>query len=347
MLDIIKTTNNLISKLSKKQQDVLKKRFGLSDGRKRTLEEIGREYGITRERVRQIENDAKKALLKQEEFSFLSPLYDEIEMFIEQKGGFIVEHHILGSDLSRFFGKNTKEKKAETYMYFLLSVNPKFIKHPETPDFHSVWTTKKSTVQLVKKSLEALIKKMESKKNTVSKDELISLLSEYVSHIKDPNALESYICASKSIGSNVYGDYGLKHWPEISTKGVRDKAYLVLKKHGKPMHFRFVVDKINEKFSQNGKKAHPQTVHNELIKDKKFVLVGRGTYALAEWGYKPGTVSDVIKRVLQESGEPMHKEEIIKAVMKERDVKENTVLLNLQNNQNFEKIEDGRYIYKA
>ena len=90
------------------------------------------------------------------------------------------------------------------------------------------------------------------------------------------------------------------------------------------------------------KKAHIATTHNELIKDPRFVLVGRGLYALSEWGYINGIVKDVITKILDKSG-PLSKKEIVEKVMKERYVKENTILVNLQNSKNFKKEKDGKY----
>ena len=51
-----------LSELSQKEQDVLRLRFGLNDGRERTLDEIGKQFGVTRERIRQIEAKALKKL---------------------------------------------------------------------------------------------------------------------------------------------------------------------------------------------------------------------------------------------------------------------------------------------
>ena len=53
--------NTKIDKL-KEQQKVLKLRFGLDDGRSRTLEEVGKEFDVTRERIRQIEAKALRKL---------------------------------------------------------------------------------------------------------------------------------------------------------------------------------------------------------------------------------------------------------------------------------------------
>jgi RNA polymerase primary sigma factor len=45
----------VLSQLSEREQEVIRLRFGLDDGQMRTLEEVGKEFGVTRERIRQIE----------------------------------------------------------------------------------------------------------------------------------------------------------------------------------------------------------------------------------------------------------------------------------------------------
>ena len=120
---------------------------------------------------------------------------------------------------------------------------------------------------------------------------------------------------------------------------MRDYAFLVIRKHGSPIHFKEVAKAISTYFN---KKAHVATTHNELIKDPRFVLVGRGLYALAEWGYMSGVVKDVIKKILEKEG-PLSKEKIVDKVLKERYVKENTILVNLQNPKYFKKDKEHRY----
>ena len=85
-----------------------------------------------------------------------------------------------------------------------------------------------------------------------------------------------------------------------------------------------------------------QTVHNELIKDPRFVLVGRGMYSLKEFGVMPGTAREVMARLLKDNG-PLTPDDLMKLVLSERLLKKNTVLINLRNRKHFKRLEDGRY----
>jgi hypothetical protein len=181
----------------------------------------------------------------------------------------------------------------------------------------------------------------------VSRQEFYSQISS--KHGISESATFSYLEVSKRIQENNEGKLGLIDWPEIKPRGVRDRAFLAFKKHQKPLHFTEVAKMIDKlEFGAPNKKTYPQTVHNELIKDARFVLVGRGTYALAEWGYTPGTIKDVITKVLSEKSEPMHKDDIVREVLSQRLVAKNTVLMNLNNKKNFEKdLEDKYFLRKT
>ena len=154
--------------------------------------------------------------------------------------------------------------------------------------------------------------------------------------------LDSYLSIARRIRKNPYGEFGLVEWPAILPSGMRDKAYAALAYHGEPLHFRNIATHI-DKAGWDRRRAHPQTVHNELIKDGRFVLVGRGLYALEDWGYEAGTVADVIVSVLAKAGSPLEKQELIKRVLEKRKVKDTTILLNLQNRKRFRKTGEEGY----
>lgn len=341
-----KIVANLINSLSQKQKDVITKRFGLKDGQRRTLEAIGQEHGITRERVRQIEEDALNNLRKPQLISQVNDFLDTLSGHIENHGGLKKEEHLLEKDSHAIFAEHKFTSHPRPTVHLLLTIGEQFNKNHETKDWHSFWTTKKNIVPDVKSTISALHDKLKSHKQPVDKEVLVNFTREIAKQKNLPNsdeALMSYVNISKNIDSNVFGQYGLAHWPEISPRGMKDKAYLVLKRLNKPLHFIQVAKEI-EKAGLAKKMAHPQTVHNELIKDNRFVLVGRGTYALTDWGFAPGTIKDVIIKTLSESKKSLSKEEIIAAVLNQRQVKENTVLLNLQNKRTFKKTDEGKYI---
>lgn len=325
----------LLSSLPDRAQDVIIGRFGLNQtGEEMTLEAIGKKYGITRERVRQIENYAINHVRKAETFNKEAATFDELKNTIRNMGGVVSEDDLLNH--------LAKDETTQKYIHFLLVVGDDFNKIKEDIEFKHHWHVDKELAEKIHDALKSLYAKL-------GDDEIIpesEIVSSFLDHLKDisddykqDEILTRWLSISKNIGKNPLGEWGKSKSSNIKTKGVRDYAYLILRKHGSPIHFREVAKLISDVFN---KKAHIATTHNELIKDPRFVLVGRGLYALKEWGYSTGVVRDVIKEILKKHG-PLSKEDILEKVMKERYVKQNTVMVNLQNPKFFKKNKQGLY----
>ncbi len=237
-------------------------------------------------------------------------------------------------------GKNQKP-----YVLFLLTLGDQFSRVCEKKDFYYFWSTLPKAKIEVKDNLALLVSDMQKIGKPISKEEFHNEISTKYGFSK--LASSSYLEISKRIQESKDDKLGLTDWPEIKPRGVRDRAFLVFKKQEKPLHFTDVAKLIDElEYNLPNKKTYPQTVHNELIKDARFVLVGRGTYALAEWGYFPGTIKDIIVKVLAGKKEPTHKDEIIKEVLTQRLVAKNTVLMNLNNKKYFEKNPEEKYFLR-
>ena len=159
--------------------------------------------------------------------------------------------------------------------------------------------------------------------------------------IDDPKRVEALASTSKNLAT-LNGRWGLVKWPMVNPKNIRDKIYVILKEQGKHMHFNEIAEAIKQSDFKR-KDVTTQAIHNELIKDKRFVLIGRGIYALKEWGYSKGTVADIIAQVLKKEGGPLHRDEIVKRVLKSRYVKETTILLNLQGKPQFKRVAKATY----
>ncbi len=327
-----KIYQNLVQDLPQRTKEVFERRFGIKD-KKETLESIGQGLGITRERVRQIE-ERGFSYLKEQNQEILDKLFNNFSGYFENKGGLKREDIAL---------KDLGGKTSQPYVLFLLTLGEQFSRVCEKGDFYSFWTTIPKSVGKVGKTLDLLVKNLEKRGRPLIKKDFCSRFCSQYSLSSE--ALLSYLEVSKRIQENKEGKIGLIDWPEINPKGVKDKAFLVFKKENHPLHFKEVaglIDKLESALLN--RKTLPQTVHNELIKDSRFVLVGRGMYALGEWGYVPGTVKDVIYRIIEENKQPMERDKIIKGVLSQRCVAENTVVMNLNNKKYFSKDPKGKYI---
>ncbi len=328
-------TKKMLSELPERSRDVLIKRYGLGKvENKMTLEAIGKEYSITRERVRQIEEHGINLIRKSNNYSEFEEILLELKGVIDDLGGIVSEDELLDNI--------SKTESIRNSVHFILVIGDFFLKQKEDEFFSHRWSTDKDLAQKV----EELIKKLYENMND---DDIVSepeLVQSFLDNLKDVSEkyrsqeiIKRWLGLSKKISRNPLGEWGRSDSPNINVKGVRDYAFLVIRRHGSPIHFREVAEEIQKIFN---KKAHVATTHNELIKDKRFVLVGRGLYALAEWGYSNGVVRDVIREILEKEG-PLTKDEIIDRVLKERYVKENTVLVNLQNNKLFKRAGNDKY----
>ncbi len=329
------TVKRLLSSLPDRAREVLVFRYGLgTDTKRMTLDAIGKKYGITRERVRQIENYGIANVRKSEEYKQEKAAFTEIETLLHSLGGIVVEDD--------FLGHVSKDKSLQNHVHFLLVVGEPFKKFKEDDDFRHRWHVNEALSKQVEDALRKLYAHLDNQQ-LLPESEMVSKFLEHLEDVseryKNQEVVKRWLAISKSIGKNALGDWGVADSSNIKTKGMRDYAFLVIRKHGSPIHFRDVAKQITVLFN---KKAHVATTHNELIKDPRFVLVGRGLYALAEWGYAPGVVRDVIRSVISKNN-PLTKDEIIDKVMKERYVKENTIIVNLQNPKYFKKDKEGKY----
>lgn len=312
----------LFSKFPERPKNIIKNRYGIKNEDPKTLEEIGKEFKITRERVRQIIKETLRKTKKQEDGS-LNNILDKLKFTIQEKNGIIKETNLLSDSFE------LKEKGSLKFFLDLFDG----ISFKEIPgELEKSWSTENFDHNEWRKVKNEVIDILEKTKKPLTDQEIFKVMKE--SKIPDigQKKLFDYLDVSSEIKKGSFEKWGLRSWDEITPKGTREKIYLVLKETGKPLHFKEIAGLIDKHKLGKKKKTHPQTVHNELIRDKRFVLVGRGIYALSEWGYKKGTVKEVIEDVLMKNcDKPMKREEILDEILKMRKVKKSTILINLNN----------------
>lgn len=322
-----------LSSLSLKHKEVLSRRFGLAGYQKATLQEIGDNFGITRERVRQIERDGLLKVKSQIASENLQKAYNFFDNYLVQNGG-LKREDLLLNDL----GKD----KNKGCVKLLLALSDSLFNFPEDESFYSFWA--KSSDFLPKaQEIVSRIKLVLEKGGLPIKEKEIPVQTGF----SIPFIL-SCVEVAKVLDRGPMAEIGLTVWPQINPRGVRDIAYLALREKQRPMHFRDVASFANQLLVPAfwPRKVLPQTIHNELIRDERFVLVGRGMYGLQEWGYKAGTVKQVIANILKNERAPMSREDVLEQAQKQRVVKPETIFLSLSDKKFFGRDKNGQFFAK-
>jgi len=341
------TIERILAILSEREQDILKMRHGLAGSDRKTLEDIGRQYKITRERVRQIENSSLKKISKNFDKNFLKHIEDIANAVLSEHGGMMSEDNLI-KELLLVPGASEENRAAINFALSQL-LNHRFHFVKEGKEYYNFWKTPEASLDFLNSVINDVRQLITEHDDTLNIEDLINKVTE-ARFFTENDALTdkviiNFLDITKRIQDNPYQEWGLTEWPNITPKRMNDKIYIILQKENKPLHFTEIAEIINKK-EFDKRKAYPATIHNELILDKKYVLVGRGIYALKEWGYKPGVVADVIAEILKENDKPLTKKEIIKEVLAKRLIKETTIALALMDKDRFVKDEKGRYSLK-
>ena len=325
--DILKTIDQ------EREREIITRRFGLFD-RKETLEQIGELLGITRERVRQLEKAIIIRLqIATEEGNI--PAVHTIERLIIRdlsENGRIGRVNDIAERLSP--GKATAIR---THVAFIAELSPRLTTINETDNYYQgISIAENGDEKKIRSNIDTIVKTIKKHGEPIDIETLHGMLT-----YESPAQVRALASLSKQLAS-LKDVWGLTKWPTVNPKNIRDKIYVILVGNGKPLHFSEIAKAIKTSDFKR-KNVTTQAIHNELIKDKRFVLIGRGIYALQEWGYSRGTVSEIIANVLKDAGEPLHRDEIVRRVLKSRRVKETTILLNLQSKPEFKRVAKATY----
>lgn len=339
-VNLTSVIEDLFMVLTTKEKDVIVKRFCLDNKPKQTLEKIGQAFSVTRERVRQIEKIALGKLRRTVETTKLSGINKAAKDILKANGGILLESKLV----AELIAKIGSTQEVESHIVKLaLNINADLVKFEKTNVYKPFWKLNTISFDDIKSVITTGIGVLNKKGDIYNDEELVKEVQQaFAERGKqvEANFVLSAMEVDKRVKRVVEG-FGLTSWRHINPRSIRDKAYIVLKKSSEPLHFVEIANKIASS-GFDKKVVTTQAVHNELIRYDQFVLVGRGLYALREWGFKKGTVADVIEGLLKKKS-PLTKQEIIAGVLKQRKVKKGTISLNLQKNPQFVRV--GRAVY--
>lgn len=335
-LELKNTVKDILSEVAQeREKEIISRRFGLYD-RKETLEQIGDMLGITRERVRQLE----KAILIRLRLAMSD---GRIESAVAMEKTITSKLSEMGraakiQDLAEHLLGREASATERAHVSFITELAPTITAVNENDDFHqSAAIGTLGDEKAIKKAVEEIVKFIKKHGEPITGEAMHAEMK-----YEHPSNITALASLSKKL-AELKGNWGLVKWPTVNPKNIRDKIFVILEDKGKPMHFSEIAKAIKQSDFKR-KNVTTQAIHNELIKDKRFVLIGRGIYALESWGYARGTVAEVIARVLKKAGEPLHRDEIVRQVLKKRQVKETTILLNLQSKPQFKRTAKATYV---
>ncbi len=318
-----------------REREIITRRFGLYD-RRETLEQIGELLGITRERVRQLEKAIMIRLrlaAEERKIPELASIEKRIVSALSESGRVARVSDLPDTLLGRAANQEERSRVA-----FIAELAPQLTVVSENDHYyHAVGLKEHGDDKKIKSNVDIIVKQIKTHGEPLSAEQLHALLS-----FEHPSHIHAHATVSKNLAS-LKKNWGLIKWPTVNPKNIRDKIYVILSDHGKPLHFSEIAGAIKDS-SFKRRDVTTQAIHNELIKDKRFVLIGRGIYALNDWGFSRGTVSDIIADILKDAKEPLHRDEIVKRVLKSRYVKETTILLNLQGKPQFKRVAKATYV---
>lgn len=339
--DISHIFHTILESLAEKERSVISRRIGLT-GNRETLQEIGDTYGITRERVRQIEDVGIKKIGRIMRSSPLMKIQEAGEKVLRMHGGVMTRDRLIAAIITEIGFSD-----AVNYNIIDVLLQADFNLQRSKPQlgtvtyYHFPEIQKKLIESVHKEAVKVLKKKGDIMENTTLYEMIkINLFAQFGKI--EPVMIDSIIDIYLDLVKGEEKFIGLEKWKILNPSTLKDKAIYVLKKKKEPMHFLDIASSITEYFSEPVKIS---TIHNELIRNVEFVLIGRGIYVLKDWGYKDGTVLDVILDIFKKAGAPLSTEEITARVLKVRQVKTTTIYMNLQNKKFIERV--GRNLYQA
>ena len=332
---------DLLNQLSEKESHVIIHRTGLQ-GQRQTLQEIGDAYGITRERVRQIEDKGIKEIGSRIKDTRLGEIQILAGRILHENCG-IMSRDALVSAIIKELNLNASINKSmlEVILQSDFDMQKSKPRLNTVTYFHEPQITRRSIESVHAEAARILKKRKDVMEQKALYEKVLETVGESYSYL-NYELVDAIMDVFLDVVKGEKTKIALASWHILNPKTLKDKAIYVFKKQNKPMHFVELANAISEYFDNSPVKIN--TVHNELIRNSEFVLIGRGIYALKAWGYKSGTVQDVIVDVFKRINRHMTSDEITEEVLKTRQVKSNTIYMNLQNKKVFERV--GRNLYQ-
>ncbi len=336
------TLNRLLLNLEERERIVLTLRYGLDKSDGRTLEAIGQQFGITRERVRQIEKKAIRKLLQPRLHQHMQPFVTQLNQALAQAGGIM---SLLAADNVFCNSSQDRQKNSGLVTEFMLNFASDIEKVKKTPviidkQLSSAYQSHiNPTFTLLKHILKQAAAPLPANELLFrfATDEQGRKINEQVPE----DFLVACFQAHPDVAIDEEGYIGLASWARTRV----DDIIVVLRTHGKPLHYSEITDRVNQRLPDD-QQTTAHNIHAQIGRlTGIFVRVGHGIFGLAEWGLtQDSCVADAAHRVLSEAGTVLDIEEITTRVLKTWHVKPTSVRAAIDLDKRVVRVAPNRYV---
>ena len=338
--------SNFIEQFEKKKrnQDLFKRRLCFEDGKVPTLEELGRTFGITRERVRQILKKMGRKLEKKANIEKLSHFWERLDCCVAQGGG-VISLRALPSLLQSEFKWSTAP-----YSLALGQLLSCWQQEGTLRDDRDLLFVESECLScnLPLQQLQAL---NFDENQSFHVQVIVAKLSRHCQSNcpwKQPVTTFHRAFIERLVGQSqgcliLHGDVVLSHdkWLGKYCDNLEDVVCYILGKNGKPMHFREIAGGVRRE-NENFMDMSDHNVHAAIMRYNKIEIVDRGTYALKSWGlggYR--SVTTAIEDFIEKKGLPQKRKDIIQHLKGE--FTEGNITTSLTKETRFTNIGDGLF----
>jgi len=316
------------------EQFVLIEKYGLVSWKPMPMQQIWKKFDMSRERIRQITN---KSLWKVRRLisnnKDLNSIIEKSQKILKENG-YILEEKKLINKLLEDKDVNINYNEA----LLILSSDYELYYIHRNKYFQKFFFLEPVFEDLINDIHNTTIKILKENKASIDKDMLIAKLSGLFSKKFPRNETLKNILLNNfnydelfNISKDIYSFNGKVwlYWDEKAhPRTMKLKIKYVLDQIWKSTHFTEIAKEVKKTF--NLKSVKVPSVHNELVKWKEFVNVWMWLYWLKKWWYKWTNTLELLQNVLKKSWRAMKVSELIKEVLKERNIKEVTILMVLQ-----------------
>lgn len=320
--------------------DIVKRRYGFVMGEKETLEEIGKSYGLSRERIRQIQQKAFRRMSHPSNAS-RRPIINLMERMLFDNGC-LVSDQDADSLVSQIFANQPFDGSSLLDLFADLG----WIQSHRIGDL-SFYAPKINGFKLID-FMEDIFELLKKSAEPLSPTSILNKLPP-IKEIRDDrlnllNLITKNCSLDPRIETKIAGKFSTYRMTKYVVNLWIPLIIQVLEEAQTPLYYTEIADRVNDKVISSNRHLEPRRAHSLLIENSSFAHVGiRGTYGLIKWGLRKESTGELAIECIEKAGFPLHWEQIYNYISRFKDSPKMNIRSILDQSGKFEKKGTGFY----